>query len=468
MQLPAEGDYTFVAYSLNTNGTTPAYSASPVGLFSANNDDDPLCGSLTTHVIEGDNNLTVKMFHQFSKVKVIATTTGLSGTPLIGPITTVLPGYKAKLDILGAGLVKDVAEDQEIGWPTFSPAVNVTSNERKVYAGGEANTDIKIPSVTIGGTVYAGLTTARFLKRLEPGKRYTLTLAFKNLQFAGSNIYWTSADGGKLTFDGVGVTTHQSYQGVMFKWGSLVGISPVGESGVRTTVTPRVYVPEFNSGSNSTWTAINDYSSSREIPYISDGFSGTYLDPTATYLIDDERNTANNYVYWNAQKGDICRYISENGYGPGGNYRLPTAYELGVNVGTSTAVHFSYGTNGWTKVGATWTGNMSVAETYADGGFSISWGASHEGVFFPASGNRIINPAPPSPPVPPVSDYDCYVTNVGNYATCWSATVWGIDSYGHRTAYRMSASSSDVMISSAHTLSAYYESVAFPIRCVKY
>jgi hypothetical protein len=477
MQLPAEGDYTFVAYSLNTNGSPPAYSASPVGLFSANNDDDPLCGSLATHVVEGDNNLTIKMFHQFSKVKVNATTAGLSGTPLIGAITTILPGYKAKLDIQNAGLVKDAAEDQEIGWPTFSPAVAVTSNERKVYAGGGANTYIKISSVTLGGTVYAGLIPAQFVKMLELGKRYTLTLAFTGSQFAGSNIYWKAVASGPqapgyLTFDGVGVTDHQTYQGVYFKWGSLVGVSAAGTVGVAFDSSTKVYNPEYNSGINPSWNTTNSYSDYYlDIPAIQYGLSGTW-DKYNTFLVDDARNAP---ADWNAKTGDICRYISENGYGPGGNYRMPIGYEFGLSDGL-----VDYATAGFTHKGAaTWSTINTIPEAYADGSYPMVNGGFHDnsGVFFPASGNRIkstvggdidgrlVDTVGKSGYYWSGSFLETRVQNVaGSLSTTYFACSFSVRDNGVMTGSQ--GAHFQTIVSSAN-VTTYSSVLAFPVRCVK-
>jgi hypothetical protein len=436
-------------------------------LFSANNDDDPLCGSLTTHVVEGDNNLTIKMYHMFSKVTVTATTAGLSGTPAIGPISTILPGYKAKLDILGAGLVKDAAENQEIGWPAHSAAVTVMSNERKVYAGGEANTYIQIPSVTIGAVLYEGLSPARFVKVLERGKRYTLTLAFKNLQFAGSNIYWKAVASGPqapgyLTFDGVGETAHQGYQGVFFKWGSLVGISPAGDQAVVVSDVRKVYSPEYNSGS-PTWT-VEDISL-RNVPQVTDVFSGLGLDPSVAYMTDDERNTANDYAYWNAKKGDICRYLSENGYGPGGHYRLPTGSEWGATIDVPSAV-FSYG-SGWVEVGpmANSVTGINVSETYVDGTLPLSFGASYIGVHFPASGVLEIN----------WYDSDgttCRLLGVTTTGYYWGASVSGTlptGSYQFGLAYSLGIAHSGVSYGGNIYITVSKSGcVASSVRCVKY
>jgi hypothetical protein len=339
-----------------------------------------------------------------------------------------------------------------------------------VYAGGEASTYIRIPSVTLGGVLYEGLTPARFVKELEPGKRYTLTLAFKNLQFAGSNIYWKAVASGPqapgyLTFDGVGETAHQMYQGVFFMWGSLVGISPAGDHGVAVNSTSKIYVPTFNSGSNPTWATDDDLLAN--VPFVKDIFPGDFLDPSGTYLMDNDRNTS---TCWNDKKGDICRYISENGYGPGGNYRLPTGYELGTPMGITTYIVLDYGTSGWTRIGTTWAGSgnyTSVPSTYGDGTFLISCGASNNGFVFPASGNKLATTTNNG-------GGDSYLSNVNGSGFYWSGTARGTFDppyfpVTYYMAYIISISYANVYIQGdPYWILGQSDVPVYPVRCIKY
>jgi hypothetical protein len=465
LELPDEGTYKFVAYSLNTTTSTPTYAAS-IGPYSADGADDVLCGSLTTAVSEGVNTVPIKMYHMFSKVTVIATTTSLGGTPPINEITAALSGYEANLDVPNAAFAKGTAEDQTMNWQPFSASTTVTSDERKVYAGGEANTYITIPSVKINGTAYVGLAPAQFAKLLEPGKRYTLTVAFKNLEFAGSNIYWKAvANGpqapGYLTFDGAGETTNQMYQGVFFLWGSLVGVSPAGNVNVALSIVEKVYIPTYNSGSPS-WST--DNIAVDDILNISDGFPPSPLDPAGTYLIDDERNTLD---YWNVRKGDICRYLSENGYGPGGRYRMPVGYEY-----TGTMMPYgekaNYDDSNWTKAGIFSSSAVNVSSTYDDGTFSISGGSSHNsGVVFPASGMKGSNVWPT------MQSKETRLVGVGVSCTYWSASMYG--EYGVApqvlrgvfilaiNSSEISAGSSPAYMDNSMSISRYLHA----IRCVK-
>jgi hypothetical protein len=447
LELPSAGTYTFVAYSLNNTSSVPAYAAS-IGPYSADSH-DPLCGSVTVPVVEGANNVTITMKHMFSKVKVTATTSGLAGTPTISEIDALLPGFTANLDVPNAALTKNSAENQTFIFPPIgTPVQTVTSDERKVYAGGEANTYIKITSVKIDGTEYTGLVPARFNKLLEAGKSYTLTASFSKVQFAGSNIYW---DGNRLTFKGTGyVGLENYYNGVVFKWGSLVGVStalPNGDRDFHAASTP-IYVPTYTPGNPATsaWlspTTVlaqgwNDWLSIpvdlTTPPSVGDRYS--------TYLMDDERNTPAN---WQAMKGDICRFISENGYGPGGNYRMPTAYEFSE---TETC---DWGSAGWERLNMSpyWQAIYDIPATYTGGTYPIYNAVSNNGLVLPAAG---------------IYNGNIYY-NVGSCAFYWSGsaqTTWWsyvlvFDSY---TGYLWTSYSNE----DPNDFQYYARSV----RCVKY
>jgi hypothetical protein len=216
---------------------------------------------------------------------------------------------------------------------------------------------------------------------LEEGKQYTLTIDLKRtLVWAGSNGYWNGA----LTFDAPGAgDAAQKKQGVLFKWGSLVGISGAGEEeypyenvyGTQTTV----YTPYAITGSSYGW-------DSSLHPAWEDIISEEFSIMGETYLSDDARNNGYNPSgeYWSKKKGDICRFISENGFGPGGatdKYRMPTRSELGQKD------TYTIGSDGWTRYP---TGTWYSVGTDADG--SIQMGNyvsnSYSGIILPASGLR--------------------------------------------------------------------------------
>jgi hypothetical protein len=388
MTLSSYGTYRFVAYSLNKN-TVPVYSTSAVAYSAGNaNGDDPLWGETGDVLIDSDNNnLSITMRHVFSKLKIAVSTANYPGTPpLISAASIRLEGYIANLQF--GFFLKGVAENQVFTPTSFEPETSITTNERNVYAGEDATTVIRIASITLDGKAYDG-PLAQFNTKLEYSKTYTLTVTLLGkVVWAGSNIYWKwvdptdpdHEDGGYLTFDAPGAALEdQVKQGVMFKWGSLIGLSVGGGGAASYTTSTPVYVPEFNSPSNKSWITYVAGTSPgwSAIPYVSDNVTGNRH---STYLSDDARNTGNNYAYWKEKKGDICRYISENGYGPGGNYRMPTVYEMGAKES-----NYAYEPGGWTASG-TWDIFYGYNSLEVDGTHPMPGYVSNSGVSFPASG----------------------------------------------------------------------------------
>jgi hypothetical protein len=268
--------------------------------------------------------------------------------------------------------------------------------------------------------------------------------------FAGSNIYW---DGTKLTFDGPGASENdQRKQGVFFKWGSLVGVSPALTNGSTDySINTAVYIPDYNSGSPS-WSTTNIYPAWSSIPYVTDIVqSGDYF---GNHLNTDAHNTDNSYAYWNAKKGDICRYISENGFGPGGNWRMPTLAECGapINVSWSQASPNPAGANGWERLGTeSWsdiTSSMTAAnDKYGTAVIANGGGKFYNGIF-PAAGSRS-----------GWSNDNGGLVNVGSIGFFWVSSNYHEDQY----IVILSIRSTDVKVGTSMT----YRANGQPIRCVK-
>lgn len=189
--------------------------------------------------------------------------------------------------------------------------------------------------------------------------------------WAGSNIYYDQTLG-RLTFDDVGVTDHQYYNGVVFKWGSLWGISPNGSYSTNTSSGTRLYPPE--GGTTTGGYAYGD------IPFISDATN-----------ISDNRDRA--YLYevtdGNSGKGDICRWLTKKGYAPAGKkWRMPTSREFNgdYSLQTGDAANNAYGTSlverGVNKTGAAffpssyWRNCSSSVQSNTTNDGSYYWTAS--------------------------------------------------------------------------------------------
>jgi hypothetical protein len=284
--------------------------------------------------------------------------------------------------------------------------------------------------------------------------------------FARSNIYWDGS-AQKLTFvPADGTTDNQGYQGVFFKWGSLVGISPVGAFSGSTDI----YVPIVNNTlSNSTWKAttgdamLNDTdfstvtsnwtswgentNAATDIPYMDPSRGSGIVGRDNTWLIDEERNVLDTLKGF---RGDICQYIGatttdDNLKG----YRLPTSLEFGTSTDTS------WGANGWTKgIFSDVNNSAGYADGTADmltagknGGSNAVYGSainsSMGGVVVPASGYRNSDGGP--------------LTNMG-----YSGIYWSGSAYSTTSGYHLGFNNERI-----NAASTYRRSRALPLRCVK-
>ncbi|MDR1527138.1 MAG: hypothetical protein LBS46_05640 [Dysgonamonadaceae bacterium] len=444
-------NYDFICVSLNSadsvpyttglsTGEVPSFLTSPI-------DGADLLYDGTSHVnktinSDTDAELSFTLSHKFSEVTLAAdcsynewNISAVSNTLYLAPFYTVSMNYAGNVTKQG-----DALTNAYFTWnPIITPSPTATSQSRMVYTAGEAiSVVIPAASFTIHDkSMPPSQTTATFNgKTLEAGKKYTLTLKFKMPKFASSNIYW-DAVGQKLTFKpydlnpGTIYPTEQQYQGVFFKWGSLIGISPALTNNVTdqtqfhsgTNMSPNqgtdgtlIYVPTYNplNMSFSSWTKTNlstftngrvanltfAYPAWDSIPYAGDtGYAG-YASarwPYVNYTPPTDWNTSEltdlSTTHYTDYVGDICSYISQTqaimdySGSTRGFYRLPRCEEFGPfpddNDWTVIPV-----VNGWTKVpAADWTDMFNYDE---HGTYLISNGGKFSATanFFPASGYR--------------------------------------------------------------------------------
>ncbi|MDR1882576.1 MAG: BACON domain-containing protein, partial [Prevotella sp.] len=193
--------------------------------------------------------------------------------------------------------------------------------------------------------------------------------------WAGSNIYWNQSlrgGNGALTFADAPSSTKgdapETYQGVYFMWGSLVGLDPsysytITDSDKKSgtlnwTDACRVYVPTWNPSdpTASSWagtkagSSVPVYTVWTDIPYVTDGNTTTrndaYLtrnDATPTVGNDNKGGhvpVPGETVSPENMKGDICRYLTQTGDAPGAatgtKWRMPTSTEFANPSGTTT------------------------------------------------------------------------------------------------------------------------------------
>jgi hypothetical protein len=305
---------------------------------------------------------------------------------------------------------------------------------------------------------------------LEAAGSYTLVIKFVNpLRWAGSNIYW---DDDELTFDLHGNNANKDYQGVLFKWGSLVGISPMRGAGnnVAFTADIPIYEPDYSTG---TWTKNTSHPGVwADIPSLAEeNIPAGQCGPDKDYfrfLSDGE--TADLYE---AQKGDICRYLSATNQNLSGHsYQMPTWEELAygtINNERTVVYDKSDWTktppiyNRWTREGNNWTGNMAIFTDKDDGTYkhSPSWGANigagAHAAFFPVSTYRM--------PGGSLDDNPNKSTTV-NLASASAGNTWRADEGTDLTFYEIYLAYSGLPLLDTGVADPISRQRAYPIRCV--
>jgi hypothetical protein len=413
--------YRFVAYSY--------FGEKNVPLTTINLSKDLVWGKSadgTVNDTELSRTVSINMTHQFAKVKVRVesgidgvTIDALSGVEIVGGNWTTFDPFDGSFGTVGSmpQAIDFVTED-------VLPAAEIESGQRLVFPVGTAPTKVKFGTIAISGLAGFSNQTVSFQSTLDGGTSYNLIVGVRRCVWARSNIYWdaTLNNGeGALTFVPAGNDlTKQGYQGVFFKWGSLVGVSPAQTEVPETPGTmtnlflpsTRIYVPIVNTSTltNSTWKATTgsavktdipgaeynwttwgrDTYYDTDIPYLDVGshynIPGTVaFGPSNRYAIDPDRNTPAMYASF---RGDICQYLSTKTEVVSGDYRLPMASEIPLP-------EWGYGAvNGWTMGGNgtedNTLGNDAGTVDLLDAANIRFWARNYAlgNVVFPGSGSR--------------------------------------------------------------------------------
>jgi hypothetical protein len=239
--------------------------------------------------------------------------------------------------------------------------------------------------------------TATLTTALIAGTSYTITVRLRTPIWARSNIYW-DATAQKMTFVPAAIPpdtnddTKQGYQGVFFRLGSLVGISPAKTGGSNSFLNQDVpvYVPnvasstwEATTSTAKNWTTWGDNTNAAtDIPYMDPDRGNGIVGRDNTWLIDEERNVPDTL---NGFRGDICQYLTSKTHAVTGDYRLPTSYEFGADG--------DWARNGTFATNTTLENNLSAAGTtiIIKGSSPYNRGYATNNsmdVVFPASGYR--------------------------------------------------------------------------------
>jgi hypothetical protein len=279
---------------------------------------------------------------------------------------------------------------QTVAFSTFG-SDTVTSDPRTIYpAIASLATTVTVGNLIVDGIASPGTLTATFTQVLEGGKSYVLTLDLWEVIFAGSNIYWDK-DNGRMDFKPAGHVGDESfYQGLYFKWGSMVGMG----------------VPAYANTSAQWYWPIDDdtwdtggygslYAVYGLIPRMNNNLSVSNYGPDNDYVTNgyaaDNGGLPFNYTN---KFGDICRRINPD-------YRLPRTGEFGFGA---TYTEFVWGpasvAKGWAKGtdaagnDVVFPGNLDLYNkpTNTEGTFVLDYASFHagfatyRGIKFPAPG----------------------------------------------------------------------------------
>ncbi|MDR1881616.1 MAG: hypothetical protein LBR26_02390, partial [Prevotella sp.] len=216
--------------------------------------------------------------------------------------------------------------------------------------------------------------------------------------WAASNIYWDDANG-RLTF-AESDTDLAGYQGVYFKWGSLIGVSSGGNGSFDAS--DYLFVPNLADG---TYSKVQVSAVPVDAPYLITSGSWTngatpstdwpliaYADASVINASEsgrsDARLTAREFVTsavdYTSYTGDICQYLSGHKDESGliGNWVMPT----GKNFGEPTAGNVYAGSD-YTWYAGSATPSGVDGEDEIPSGVMFTY-AVNSPVFFPASGAR--------------------------------------------------------------------------------
>jgi hypothetical protein len=441
LHVPINDCYDFVCYSYNTdtpldaldykqNATIPDTKTIDV----LQGENDLLWTKIKVDVTDVAPDLEILLSRVMARVKVVIDLSYNKWTIMnIGNITLTTVNSGGTIQLI------DGAVASNMGTPIFSSWTGTGYQQ-------ESTTELLVMPKAIGSTITVSIpreavarqdlspiptniATSTFTAELKSGYSYRILVRLRSAIFARSNIYWDNATQ-KLTFVPAAIPsatdndTKTGYQGVFFKWGSLVGISPVQtevpeSSGTMTNdflpSTP-IYVPLVKSTlSASTWVSttgsatgsINDIDASvrykytlwsdnvytvnegdgtSDIPYVEPDRGGTSTSRTNTYLIDPDWN---NFDAYKGLRGDICQYLGATNSALAG-YRLPTSAESGHNDSQNWTR-----SDGWvpaadisarTTSAADGTGNIIGSAAPPDQSFAKN--TIMNDVIFPASGWR--------------------------------------------------------------------------------
>ncbi|MDR2805406.1 MAG: fimbrillin family protein [Dysgonamonadaceae bacterium] len=454
-----DGPYSFTAYSYNTSAVTlpgtlssdypnPDVTLSPyVSPIDRGND---LLLSSNTVTKSGSSGINLGILkHKFSRVIYDVSFTPAPASYNVDKVE-LSPNYTAKLT--------KSTDDFAINALTTAQPLDLV-NYSYVYTPAPLLPTLKI-SVTINSTKQFIDVPVTYKKTLEAGKSYTLKINItQGRRWAGSNIYWVEdpvgSNTGYLTFATHGTTDKQFYQGLFFRWGSLVGVSSA-QTNIGTESSPSytddfdvnktyIYVPENPTANPPTWKRTTLKAARTAYGWNTHQFSRNYdfdyipaVNVTLSSVASPSRYDnylARNYVIGDDAsgghdpgnyRGDICKYLTGQPNVPAGNWVMPTTSDIEAVDGFRNPIIPTTG-DYWLRVPQ--SGGFSSATVYSTDGSYNNWtwgalyGSSSSGTsatVFPASGFR--GDSPPDGRLRYVGVTGCYWTG-----TAMHNAVFGVD-----------------------------------------
>jgi hypothetical protein len=281
---------------------------------------------------------------------------------VVGNMTLGTAALAQSVGLTSGSVTGSSVTNQTVTWPAMmSESEQQLSNPLAVLAKTSSTLTVTLPVNVITRKEFNPIPTiansGKFDTNLAVGKSYTLRLKLRAPKWAGSNIYWS---GNGLKFDEYvsdgSKAPNRGGQGVVFKFGSLVGVSPA-TTWVNNS-TPTYDANATTASTHSTWSNIISWEIGR--------YGNT---------INDE--------HYDALMGDICRYLSKD------VYRLPKFAEmLAVNTVNWNGVNPVGG--GWVPQGSAGdagdTGNESGTYNMIDNGYFYVRNNTMGNVTLPASG----------------------------------------------------------------------------------
>jgi hypothetical protein len=471
IELTSGKEYKYVYYSYNSaTAALPGYGGATISVSpnpGATPNNDLLWGKSDDRVEAGDP-IKVSLEHKFTRVKLSVSTSEVALTDLSISSAVFETNHSGVFGVEDGLFKSSAATTAQALTPVgnrISTSVPAESEYRLVHLGGQTSVRVKM-SGTIGSTSFSDLRPT-FVSTFVAGESYVLRLRFlKTMAWASSNIYW-DPDRGSLTFKGHGqYGGERYYQGVYFKWGSLVGISPKGAMGDS-------FVAGTNGSTDGTalyayhegqWRKTNVTTAYNATPRYA-GFGAASWDgiPYKVGGAAGNRTDDNLGSSFSNNTGDICRYLSDQGLKVvPGKYRMPKSSEFEVGIGidyfTDLNAHYFWNgqdplasTIGWSRVNASYDPITSTDETGRQmftGGYSPNvhgWYVTNYGAIFPASGARDRSNGQ-------VSTY--YAMQLGLY---WSSSSYSGVSYSYMARFDYGY---------IEPRRAAFRAMAYPIRCL--